>query len=160
MADPQRTVCTASVWPHRHTNELTGPLDVKISYKNQPTIVRDWPKKKRPAISLHQPDERTNLTIIKLVFGHEYKDNNEWHRINQYRIRQDNSLKFYVKARITNQMEHPIPRGKWKGTCHYTNEWCVFTFQAMTMQVQPKYEPKIVLPDGSLPVKKTRIVIP
>jgi hypothetical protein len=157
MADPQRTVCTASVWPHRHTNELTGPLDVKISYKNQPPIVRTWAKMKSAWIYLEQPDERTNLTIIRLSFGH---NPDPGYRINQCRVGKDDTLKLYIKARITNKMEHPIPRGRWQGTCQYTDEWCVFTFQAMTMKVKPKYEPKIVLPDGSLPVKKTRIVIP
>jgi len=75
----------------------------------------------------------------------------------------DSILKFYIKTRITNKMEHPIPRGRWKGICEYTDRWCLFTFQAMTMRVKPKPEPRIVLPDGSLPTEKnakTRIVLP
>lgn len=155
------TVCTASVWPHRHTDELTGPLDVKISYRHQPPIVQDWPKDMPVWVQLEQPDERTNLTILKLVFN-RLDNTRAGTRINQCRIQKDNSLKFYIKARITNKMEHPIPRGRWQGVCDYEDSWCLFTFQAMTMRVKPK-EQRIVLPDGSLPTEKnikTRIVLP
>ena len=151
--DTQQTVCTASVWPHRHTDELTGPLDVVIRCKNQPPVVRDWPKGKEVRVNLAQPDERTNLTVLNVSFR---ADIYPWSSVNQCRIKKDGSLKFYLKSRITRRMEHPIPRGKWTGTCQYTDKWCMFTFQAMTMRVTPK----IVLPYGPYRVKKTRIVIP
>ena len=157
---PEQTVCTASVWPHRHTDELTGPLDIKISYKNQPPIVRDWPKKRSIKVQLAQPDDRTNLTIIQLAFMYTWRADRDWHNINQYRIKKSNSLTCYLKTRITKTMQHPIPRGRWEGTCVYDYRQCTFTFQAMTMQVQTTDEPKIILPDGSLPASKRRIIIP
>lgn len=141
--------CTASVWPHRHTDELTGPLDVKISYRNQPPIIQNWAKKKYIWVHLEQPDERTNLTIMKLAFDY-LDDKRVWTRVNQCRMKND-SLKFYIKARITNQMKHPIPRGRWEGTWRWEGESCVFTFQAMTMRVRPE-KPRIVLPDTAGPL--------
>jgi hypothetical protein len=121
-------------------------------------------------MNLAQPDERTNLTVLTLSFD-DWKGRRKGTttRINQCRVR-SGGLKFYVKSRITRRMEHPIPRGRWEGTCTYTDKWAVFTFQAMTMRVKPKDEPKIVLPDGSsakgltlpatTPAKKGRIVLP
>jgi hypothetical protein len=155
----EHMACTASVWPHRHTDELTGPLDVKISYRNQPIVVTDWANWKDVWASIEQPDERTNFTVLGLYFGYLDEEHVQT-RIRQCSIGRDGTIKFYIKARITRRMEHPIPRGKWKGTCEYTDRWCRFTFQAMTMRVQPKEEPRIILPDGSLPVKSGRIVLP
>lgn len=163
MKDALTTVCRASVWPHRHTDDYTGPLDLKISWRNQPPVIRAWPKKRPADIHLEQPDERTNLTVMKLSFGADLYPS---HRINQYRLRRDDTLTCYIKGRITNQMEHPIPRGRWEGTCEYTDKWCLFTFQALTLQVKQP-EPLIVLPDGSLPETgksgkpgKPRIIVP
>lgn len=157
--EPTTVECSASVWPHRHTDEMSGPLDVKISVRNQPSIVAKWPKGKPVWISLVQPDVHTNLTIIKLGFNW-LDDENVQTRINQCRISRDNSLKFYIKTRLINKVTHPIPRGKWPGMCQYTDKWCVFTLQAMTMKVKPD-EPRILLPDGTLPAsKKVRLVMP
>lgn len=163
---PEQTVCHASVWPHRHTNELTGPLDIVISYRNQPKVLKNWTNKPPIKVFIVQPDERTNLTIIHLAANINLVDDENWTNINQCRVR-DNGLKFYLKSRITRKMEHPIPRGKWTGTCDFTDSWFSFTFQAMTMRVEAK-KSVIVLPDGSnamtpLPAEsgqKTRIVLP
>ncbi len=155
----ERTVCTASVWPHKHTDDLYGPVDVKIGIRSQPPIVRDWPKKEPVWIRLDQPDERTNLTILKLSFCPGREIEGDWYRINQLRLKKDNRLKFYVKSRITNRMEHPTPRGRWEGTCEYTDTWCLFTFQAITMKVQAT-QPRVILPDGSLPTDRTRFIVP
>lgn len=164
--EPQTTECSASAWPHRHTDEMSGPLDIKISFRNQPPIARTWPKKKTAIVCLDQPDERTNLTLIRLILGQSIlkawtRLAGDWHNINQCRTYRSGELKFYIKSRITHKMEHPIPRGKWTGTCEYTDHWCMFTFQAMTMKVKPTDEPRIVLPDGTLPAKKKiKLVIP
>ena len=157
--ETQRTICRASVHPHRHTNEMGGPLDLKIGYRSQPSIVRDWPKKRAIRIQLIQPDERTNLTIIELLFDYYPHPDTKRYNINQYRIKKTNSLTCYLKARITRSVDHPIPVGRYEGTCEYTDSLCMFTFQAMTMKVKPE-EPLIVLPDGLLPENKTRIVLP
>lgn len=147
------TRCTASVWPHRHTDELTGPLDLKISYWNQPPfvqIVQKWTKKTKVRMQIEQPDERTNLTILRIGFnylGRTVRD--EMFSIKPYRLPRDKSLKFYIRSRITNQMKHPIPRGQWEGTYTYNEDylppWCLFTFQAMTAKVVQK-KPLIVVP--------------
>lgn len=167
--EPQTTECSASVWPHRHTDEMSGPLDIKISFRNQPPLVKGWTKNHPLYVCLEQPDEKTNLTMLWLAFdfaggpcpftkGHEH---HKWYNINSYRTPRDHSLRFYIKSRVIKSVPHPIPRGKWSGTCHHTNKWCMFTFQAMTMKVKPKDEPRIVLPDGTLPAKKKiKLVIP
>lgn len=171
LMKPQYTECQASVWPHRHTDEMSGSLDIKISFHNQPSVAQGWPKKQPIWITLQQPDERTNLTLLQLrlalVKGVKFfqddidHPNLKWYRINHCRLRRDGTLKLHIKTRIINTVSHPIPRGKWNGTCRYTDRGCRFTFQAMTMRVHPKDEPRILLPDGSLPAKKNiKMVIP
>lgn len=135
--------CTASVWPHRHTNELTGPLDVRISYRNQPPMVRFRLMKYSIHASLEQPDERTNLTIIKLFFNPGLQSRKQV--VATAFSRRDKSVKVYLRYRLTKKMEHPIPRGRWEGTCNYDDTQCVYTFQAMTMKVQPE-ESRIIVP--------------
>jgi hypothetical protein len=132
--------CTASVWPHRHTNELTGPLDVTINSRSQPLLVQRWAKGLSVPIYLEQPDERTNLTILKIYFGGQGVQ-----RTTPHRKRRGGGLKFYLRSRITNLMDHPLPRGKWDGTCVYDDYWCTYTFQAMTMKVQAE-ESRIIVP--------------
>ena len=157
----QHTECSASIWPHRHTDEMSGPLDIKISFRNQPPVLQTWPKKRPIWVRLDQPDERTNLTLLQIWCNLNNHPTNKWSRINQYRILRDGGLKFYLRVRLVNSIPHPIPRGRWPGTCTYTDQGCMFTFQAMTMKVKPKDEPRIILPDGSLPAKKNiKLVIP
>jgi hypothetical protein len=96
---------------------------------------------------------------MKLILNLPHLDREKWYNVKHTRNRKTNGLKFYIKSRVTRQMKHPIPWGKWQGTCEYTDKWCLFTFQAMTMKVKPE-EPLIVLPDGLLPENKTRIVLP
>ncbi|KKK49313.1 hypothetical protein LCGC14_3136320 [marine sediment metagenome] len=164
----QRTICRASVHPHRHTNETGGPLDLKIGLRSQPPTVQCWTKGRAIRIRLEQPDDRTNLTIIQLAFDlkdprrdgvEKFMETQKWYNINQYRIKKSNSLTCYLKTRITKTMQHPIPRGRWEGTCVYDYRQCTFTFQAMTMKVQPE-ESRIIVPDGSFPASKRRIIIP
>lgn len=137
------TRCTASVWPHRHTDEFTGPLDVIISYRNQPQVVRDWPQKRPIRVCLEQPDEQTNLTILKMCFGYHSKET--WNRASQYLKGKGRTRKIYIRGRITKQMDHPIPRGQWEGTFQYNEDWCLYTFQAMTAKVTKK-KSIIILP--------------
>lgn len=158
--EPQTTECSASVWPHRHTDEMGGPLDIKISFRNQPPVVRKWTKKQPVWILLRQPDERTNLTLLQIRM-HLADEVRAWYRVSHCRLLPDRTLKFYIKARIVKTVPHPIPRGVWKGYCEYTDTAFMFTFQAMTMKAQPKDEPRIILPDGTLPAKKKiKLVIP
>lgn len=160
--EPKTTECSASIWPHRHTDEMGGPLDIKISFLNQPPVAKEWPKKQPVWIRLEQPDERTNLTLLHIRFRNQLgTPYGGWQKINHCRLLRDGTLKFYIKTRLIKTVPHPIPRGKWQGGCTYTDRWCMFTFQAMTMKVKPKNEPRIVLPDGTLPAKKKiKLVIP
>ena len=164
--DPKTVECHASIWPHHHTNDMGGPLDIKISFRNQPPIVRGWNKTDTAIVCLEQPDERTNLTLLKLVLRKPYRSTHEsfngrWYDINQCRVRRDGGLKFYLKVRLVNSVPHPIPRGRWSGGYTYTDRWCIFIFQAMTMKVKPTDEPRIILPDGTLPAeKKIKLVLP
>jgi hypothetical protein len=57
---------TARVWPHNHTSEFGGPLDVKIGVTSQPEILRGW--KKPPLFSLEQPSDESNLTLLRILF--------------------------------------------------------------------------------------------
>lgn len=164
----QRTICRASVHPHRHTNETGGPLDLKIGLRSQPPTVQCWTKGRAIRIRLEQPDERTNLTIMRIAFDlkdprrdgvEKFMETQKWYNINQYRIRKTGSLTCYLKARITWSVDHPIPTGRYEGTCEWTDTWCLFTFQAMTMKVQPE-ESRIIVPDSLLPENKTKLVIP
>lgn len=147
---------------------MRGPLDLKIGYRHQPPIVKDWPKGRPIVVRLEQPDERTNLTIIRLGFSgtsnpsadSRWDTAGKWYNINQYRLRKTNILTCYIKGRITDKMEHPIPVGQYEGTCEWGESWCLFILQAVTMVLKQE-EPRIVLPDGSLPGKgKTRIALP
>jgi hypothetical protein len=137
---------------------MGGPLDLKIGYRHQPSFTRSLPSGVSLYVNLDQPDERTNLTIIRLSVGLLPPKGKKWYRINQYRIKKTNSLTCYLKSRITRSMDHPIPAGRYEGTCEWTDNWCLFTFQAMTMKVQQE-EPKIIVPDSLLPKNKTRTLV-
>ncbi len=151
----QQTICRASVWPHRPTDEYAGPLNFQVSVKNQPPVVQAWTKGQCAYVQIEQPDPLTNLTMVRLLLGgHPFKG--KWYNVRPCRIKRDQSLKFYIKKRVVESVEHPIPVGKWEGVCDFTDEWCKFTLQAMTMKVQ-KTQSSILGPDGD-PI--TRIVTP
>lgn len=60
---------TARVWPHNHTSEFGGPLDVKIGITSQPEVLRGWNPKNKPLFHLEQPQrEESNLTMLYLLF--------------------------------------------------------------------------------------------
>ena len=154
VMDIETFECTASVWPHRHKDEYLGPLDLSISYTNQPPLVQHWMKREPSKIQLEQPDEKTNLTVIHLAFNlppeeewaDHYIDGLKWFNINYCRISRGHGLKLYIRSRIINKMDHPIPRGRWPGVCKHTDKWCLYTFQAMTMAVKSN----IILPEGGI----------
>lgn len=140
----QTMTCKASVWPHRHRNEGYGPLDLRISYRNQPPVAQSWPRGISLLAWLEQPDERTNLTImrVKFKFCGVWK---LWHRIRLRRIKKDRGISIYLKSRITNSLDHPVPVGRYDGTCKYTSHWCLYTFQAVSLRVKPE-ESRIIVP--------------
>ena len=50
-----------------------------------------------------------------------------------------------------NSLPHPLPLGKYKGSCRFDPEgaYAVFTFQAVTLRMQPKpAEPKNIITPG------------
>lgn len=60
---------TARVWPHNHTSEFGGPLDVKIGITSQPEVLRGWNPKNKPFFNLEQPQaEKSNLTLLRILF--------------------------------------------------------------------------------------------
>jgi hypothetical protein len=149
------TRCTASVWPHRRTDELTGPLDLTISYKNQHPLVQEGFFGRYAFITLVQPDDKTNLTLMQLVFAREhytfcpYSQVQQSNKVRVYRKGRSKAIKVYIRSRLTNKMDHPIPLGAWEGTLSEDNSGpqngVVYTFQAMTAKVVKK-KPLIILP--------------
>lgn len=59
----------ARVAPKNHTNDMGGPLELKIGVTQQPECIKKWDTKKKPLFLIEQPNsEQDNLTIIRVLF--------------------------------------------------------------------------------------------
>jgi hypothetical protein len=136
----------ARVWPHNHTDEFGGPLDVKIGVTSQPAALKGWDRKNKPLICLEQPQvAASNFTILRVLFLRDGSPpdtgaNSPFHQANSWGLQElpvpnldvpddqieayaetwkrlrPTHLTIYIKGRYANSMPHPIPRGKWTGT--------------------------------------------
>lgn len=156
----------ASVHPHGHTAEFGGPVDVNIGVRSQPTLLRTWDPKVKPLFQIEQPDEGSNLTLIRIAFGdYVWPNGLPDHRANVYRknnirrqavapsgtvmdIAPGGLLVVAIKGRYTNSLPHPVPIGKYAGTCEEGEGWVLFTLQARTLVARPAQKPRsnLILP--------------
>ena len=155
----------ASVHPHGHTAEFGGPVDVNIGVRSQPALLRDWDTKQKPRFLIEQPDTGSNLTLIRVIFGAGGGDQSHWHSANVYRknnvqrqavapsgkhvdIDPGGLIVVAIKGRYTNGLPHPLPIGKYQGTCDEGDGWVLFTLQARTLVARPTQKPRsnLILP--------------
>lgn len=160
----------ASVWPHGHSQEFGGPVDVAIGVKCQPVVLRTWDMKDKPQFRIEQPDPDSNLTLIRIAFGYDTSID-KWHKGNVYRkqnirrqveteqgptdIDPGGVIVVAIKGRYTNQLAHPLPIGKYMGTCEEGGGWVLFTLQARTLVRQNVTQKKNILTPGDFEFQET-----
>jgi len=86
---------TARVWPHNHTSEFGGPLDVKIGITSQPETLQGWNPKSHPLFDLQQPlSLESNYTILRILFLKHGKNptpvrpHDAWHKANVWGLQE------------------------------------------------------------------------
>lgn len=147
--------CNANLHPHKHRLQGQGPWNLRIGVRSQPTVIREW-KSKKVYVSMEQTEEDTNFTIIRVMFlkgGHKkpsFVAGCDFKVARVYR-RSDEVIEVRLKNRYTNSFPHPLPLGKYDGSCMYEADggFAVFTLQAMTLRKEPKPpESKIIITPG------------
>ena len=74
----------------------------------------------------------------------------QFHKVRWYR-RSDEVIETRLKRRLGNSLPHPVPIGKYEGSCMYNvdGEFAVFTLQAMTLRKEPEpSKPKTIITPG------------
>lgn len=145
---PTKQLVCVSASPHDHNYETGGPIDIQLAVKYQPKIVAAHPSKATIKFWVSQPDERTNFTLIHLMFGTGYPAPAEGrhYSLRVWRLRR-NTLELYIKRRVYDSVPHPWPLGRYHGTCESTDRWAIFTLQHRTLRVKA-VEPqrRIIIP--------------
>lgn len=148
-------VCKASLHPHGHQQQHEGPWSLRIGVKSQPMVVHDW-EAKRVLLNIEQPNEEDNFTLIRVMFlksGRKkpsFVAGCKFHRARWYR-RSDEVIEVRLKRRLGSSFQHPVPVGKYEGSCMYEADggFAVFTLQAKTLRRAPKPPmPKTIITPG------------
>lgn len=177
----------ASVWPHGHSAEFGGPVDVAIGVRSQPALLRKWDTKQKPYFQIEQPDQNSNFSLIRVFFGDVMPTRadlvGKWNNANVYRktdhrrqvdeptgktddkgneifktrdIDPGAVIVVNIKGRYTNQLTHPLPVGKYRGTCEEGEGWVLFTLQARTLVRQSVTQKSNILQPGDFEYQKTK----
>lgn len=155
VTEYQTKVVYGSVWP-RDGKGPHGPHNVRFGVKAQPDIVKNWPDKQPVSITIEQPNEDDNFTIIRVMFlkpgtpTPSFVKGVKFKKVRQYRNR-GGGLEVRIKVRYTNSLPHPLPTGRYVGTSMYDDagKFAVLTLQAGTLRKAPEpSKPKtIITPD-------------
>jgi len=142
--------------PHGHRQKMEGPWSFQIGRRSQPVFIQSW-ETQDVLISMHQPSETENLTILYVLYLRNgvrkpsFASGVTFHRAREYR-RPGGDIEVRVKKRYGNLFQHPLPIGRYQGTCIYSNDSRTFgfyTFQASTLKVEPKpATPKVIITPG------------
>jgi hypothetical protein len=154
-SDYNTIAARGALHPHGHTQKNEGPWSLRIGVKSQPTVIRDW-KAKQVLLSIEQPNEGDNLTLICVLYLRSGTKKPSltagltFHRARQYR-RPNEVIEVRVKRRYGSSFPHPVPVGKYTGACIYDVDggFGVFTFQTMTLKKEPgPQKPKTIITPG------------
>jgi hypothetical protein len=145
---------SASLQLQGHTRETEGPWNLRIAPKFQPPIIQGWTAK-QVFLSMEQPNKDDNFTLIRVLYLRGVKKPSLvaglTFRRARWRRRPQGGVEVRIKKRYGNSFPHPLPLGRYTGTCMYDMEegFGVFTFQAITLRREPKpQEPKVIITPG------------
>jgi hypothetical protein len=118
-------------------------------------VVRDW-EGKQVLLNIEQPHDEDNFTLIRVMFlkgGQKtpsFVAGVKFNRVRWYR-RSDEVIETRLKRKLGNSFQHPVPIGKYEGSCMYDADggFAVFTLQAMTLRKEPEpSKPKTIITPG------------
>ena len=147
--------CTASLHPHGHKQQHEGPWSLRVGVKGQPMVVRDW-EGTTVLLSVEQPNKEDNFTLIRVMFLRSGRTKpslvagSPFHRAKWYR-RPGDVIEMRLKRKLGNSFSHPVPIGKYDGSCMYDADggFAVFNLQAVTLRTEAKpSEPKTIITPG------------
>ncbi len=145
----------ASLHPCGHRYEHEGPWSLRVGVRSQPTIIHNW-KAKQVLLSIEQPNTKDNFTLIRVMYlksGQKkpsFVAGCKFHRV-RWRRRRDEVIEVKLKKKMGNPFPHPMPVGKYDGSCMYDvgGGFAVFVLQAMTLRKEPELsKPKIIITPG------------
>ncbi len=147
--------CTASLHSHGHAQAHEGPWSMRVGVKGQPMVVRDW-EGTTVLLSVEQPNKEDNFTLIRIMFLRSGRQKPSlvtgtvFHRAKWYR-RPGDVIEMRLKRKLGKSFKHPVPIGKYDGTCMYDVDggFAVFNLQATTLRTEAKpSEPKVIITPG------------
>jgi hypothetical protein len=154
--------CRGDVRPEGHRENVSGPWYLRIGTRSQPDIVKRWTTKSgdpdftQVYFCFEQTNKEDNFTLIRVMFlrGGTKKPSFvagcTFHRT-RIRKRPEEIIELRIKRRYGSSLPHPIPIGRYTGSCMYDVDggFAVFTLQAVTLRAEPKPpEPKTIITPG------------
>ena len=155
ITEHETMACQGSLHPHGHQREHEGPWSLRIGVKSQPSIVRGW-RFDGALVAIEQTREDTNFTLIWVLFlkGGQRKPSFvpivPFRKARWYR-KSSEMIEVRLKRKWSSSFPHPLPIGKYNGSCMYdaSGRFAVFTLQAMTLRKEPgPSEPKVIITPG------------
>ncbi len=155
ITEHNTVACTGSLHLHDHGRNPEGPWSLRIGVVSQPGVVRDWHTKQYVLLNIEQPNEEDNFTLIRVVYlksGQKkpsFVSGCKFHRARWHR-KGDKVIEVRLRKRLDNSFPHPLPIGKYVGSCMYdvSGGFAVFTLQAMTLckEAEPSKPKTIIIP--------------
>ena len=155
VTDFNTIACTGSLHPHGHTQENEGPWSLRVGVRGQPMVIRDW-ENRTILVSIEQPNKEDNFTLIRVMFLRRGRMKPSivtgcaFHKA-RWRRRPDDVVEIRLKKRLGRSLPHPVPVGKYDGSCMYDADggFAVFNLQAMTLRKEAEpSEPKTIITPG------------
>jgi len=146
------------------TRAGAGPnARLHLGNASQYGVVKEWTcegLEKHVRIHLEQPHEKTNFTVLRLLFEGPTSTGlppdvkvDEWRNSRvrrKTRPRDRGTLVIEIKSRYVRTLPHPFPVGRWRGICVVDRDLALYSLQLMTMEVVPTVEPeadkRLILP--------------
>lgn len=149
--------CSGSLQPRGHTQDHVGPFELRVGCTFQPPIVEGWTAK-HVLLAIEQPNEEDNFTLLRILLLRSgtkkpsFVSGCKFHNAKVYR-RKDRMVEVRIKKRYTDSFPHPLPIGKYTGSCMYDVEgrFAFYTLQAMSHRKQPEAQkPKTIITPGDV----------
>lgn len=156
MTEFNTIACTASLHPHGHTQENEGPWSLRIGIQSQPMPVRR--DTKQALLSIEQPNKDDNFTLLRVMFLKSGQRKPScvgectFHRARHYR-RPGGVVEVRIKKRLGDSFPHPLPIGKYTGSCMYDADggFAVFNLQARTLRKEAEpSQPRTIITPGDV----------
>lgn len=150
VSNSESGFCRASLSPH--AGEIVGPWDLRLGWKYQTPLVQKWDGLKC-LLHMEQPYDHNNFTMVRVMFlkGQTRKPSFvaglTFKRARVYRG-PNKELLVRIKSRYIGTLPHPLPPSSYDGNMMHTDRYVVYTFQAVSMQVDQKTQEKrtIIVP--------------